>query len=78
MAMPIDEEIRCIIADVLGLEASLIGADAGIAQTPGWDADRHLAIVIGVERSFAMDFDFAEVQAMTTFPAIVDHVAAKL
>lgn len=78
MELPVDEAIRCIIADVLGVEASLIGRGAGMATTPGWDADRHYDIVLGVEKSFGLDFAAAEIDSMTTFPAIVEQVVARM
>ncbi len=78
MELAVDEAIRCIIADVLGVEASLIGRGAGMATTPGWDAHRHYDIVLGVEKSFGLDFEVAEIEGMTTFPAIVERVVARM
>lgn len=78
MERKIDGIIRCIAADVLGVEASLIAPGAGRGATPGWDTATHLDIVVAIESDFGLEFADSDIRSATTLAALVDLVMARL
>jgi acyl carrier protein len=68
--MPMDEQIRAILAEVLRLPAERVGADAAIGTVPNWDSTAHMRMMIALEDAFGIDLDESRMVEMTSFAKI--------
>jgi acyl carrier protein len=74
----LEQRIREILADILGLDLAQIGDHTAFDRTPGWDSANHINLVVALEEEFAIALDVADIEAMLSFPDIVSTVEAKL
>lgn len=74
----LEQRVRGILADILGLDLTQIDDDATFNRTPGWDSANHINLVIALEEEFAISLDVAEIDTMLTFMDVVRTVEAKL
>jgi acyl carrier protein len=66
------------MADVLDLNVDAIDDDTSADNTPNWGSANHIQLVLALEEEFSMSFDVAEIEAMVSFPAIVQALQSKL
>ena len=74
----LEERIRDIVADILGMDAAQIDDRAGFDRTPGWDSANHINLVVALEQEFSITLDVADIDTMLTFDDVVRTVEAKL
>lgn len=73
----IDERLRIILADVLGLDAGAITDATAAGEVKAWDSVRHLQLVLAIEGEFDLAFDPEEIPTLTSAGAIQQALAAK-
>ena len=74
----IEQRVREILADILGIDALRINDATAFDRTPGWDSANHLNLVVALEEEFSITLDVSDIDAMLTFPDVVQTVEAKL
>lgn len=74
----LEESVRQVMADVLGLEPAQINDDTSTTNTPTWDSANHIQLVVALEQEFNVSFDVDEFESMLTFPDVVQALQAKL
>lgn len=74
----VDERVREILADVLGLDPSDVTERTSTETVEEWDSLGHLTVVLALEEEFHVSFDDEETLAVTTFSAIGAVVRGKL
>jgi len=74
----LEQRIREILADILGIDTAQVGDRAAFDRTPGWDSANHINLVVALEEEFSISLDVAEIDTMLTFPEVVRTVEAKL
>lgn len=74
----LEESVRQVMADVLGLEPARINDDTSPHNTPTWDSANHIQLVVALEQEFNVSFDVDEFESMLTFPDVVQVLQAKL
>jgi acyl carrier protein len=74
----IEQQVRQILADVLGLDPAEIGPDTSPDTVKKWDSLQHLTIVLSLEEEFEIAFDEEETLQVTSFPLIVAAVGERL
>jgi acyl carrier protein len=72
------DELRTLIADILGIDASRIGPDSGPGTIDNWDSLAHLSIVTAVEERFGVRFSMTDVREISTFGALESALRARL
>ena len=78
MSADIEQRIREILADILGLDPARIGDDAELGTTPGWDSANHITLVLSLEDEFSIALEAADIDTMITFSDVVRTVEGKL
>jgi acyl carrier protein len=74
----LEERIREILADILGIGTAQVDERTAFDRTPGWDSANHINLVVALEEEFSISLDVAEIDTMLTFPEVVRTVEAKL
>jgi len=74
----LEQRIREILADILGIDAAQIDDRTAFDRTPGWDSANHINLVVALEEEFSIALDVAEIDAMLSFPDVVSTVEGKL
>lgn len=54
--MSIEEKIRKIMSEILGVKENEIEEDSAIGDLANWDSLNHLKIVASIEREFGIQF----------------------
>ena len=65
-----NEKLKRIVADTLGLDAAEIGNDASMKTVESWDSVAHLNIVMSVEGAFSVSFSPEQVLELTSLRAL--------
>jgi acyl carrier protein len=65
-----NERIRKVISDVLGVPAAAIGDDASPKTIESWDSLRQMSLIVALEAEFDVLFDDAVVTSLQSFGAI--------
>lgn len=61
-----NEQLRSIVADTLGLDATAITPDTSRGSEPAWDSLNHLRLITAVEEAFGVKLTMAQIQSITT------------
>ena len=71
------EQVRRVMADVLGLDPAAIGGDASPETIPAWDSVQHLSLVIALEEEFSVRFAPEEIEEAMSLGAIIELIRRK-
>jgi acyl carrier protein len=70
-----NDRIRKVIADVLGVPATVVGDDASPKTIESWDSLRQMSLIVALESEFNVLFDDAVVTSLQSFGAIKSALA---
>lgn len=70
-----NDRIRKVISDVLGVPAASIGDDASPKTIESWDSLRQMSLIVALEAEFDLLFDDAVVTSLQSFGAIKSAIA---
>lgn len=73
-----EEKLRRVVADALGVDASLIGPDASPRTISSWTSFNHLTIIGAVEEAFGITMTMDEIMSVTSFASLGKAVAAQI
>lgn len=68
------ESLRPILAELLGQPMPPLARQTLLAELPGWDSVAHLAMLLGLERRFAVAFKAKEMTAIATIGDLLDRL----
>lgn len=68
----LSEQVRTLVADVLGLSVAQVGEDATQETLGGWDSLGHLNIALSLEAQFAVKLSPAQIERIRSVRLIVD------
>lgn len=69
-----EDRVKTIICDVLGLELAAIHDDISMTTVEEWDSLRHMELIASLEQSFNIRLTLDQIVAMTTLPSIVSII----
>jgi acyl carrier protein len=72
------DEIKAIIADVLGVEADMIDESASMETIESWDSLAQINIVAALEQRFGVTFEVSEIETMLSYPVIVEMIESRI
>lgn len=53
--------LQTLVAEILGVDPSLVTADTGPGSIPQWDSMAHMQLVAAVEESYGVQFTIEEI-----------------
>ena len=71
-----ENDLRLILADILGIEPDSITNESSIETVKGWDSLTVMRLVLAVEGAVDFQFSDAEVSTLTSWPNVKAAVAA--
>ncbi len=71
------EKIKKIIADVCGVDVSIVNESSSVGDFPSWDSMAHLTILSTIEEELNVDFEPEEMMDFESVSDIVKAVANK-
>ena len=76
--IPLEERICRIASDVLGVPVEGLTADSSPETIVTWDSVAHLSLVLAVEQELGVQFDYDELDRLTTIGALIDAARRSL
>lgn len=74
-----EEEIKAVIADVLGVEMGALTDDLAPGDIPEWDSLRHMMLITALEKAYAIKFrreELVDVEDLADLVALVEEKRA--
>jgi acyl carrier protein len=68
------EQIKTVLANVLGVPSAQIADDASVDNMETWDSLRQIRLLMAVEEKFGVTFTDDEISNLTSLSALVDAV----
>ena len=73
-----ENELKRIISDLLGLKLEAINEDTSMQTVSEWDSLKHLALILSIEENFNVQpFSMDEIVEMTSFLKIMEVLGNK-
>ena len=69
-----EEQIRKIIADALGVDVAVITQDLGINDIPEWNSMGNMAIIAALEEKLEIESPLEDLFELTNVEAIVEEI----
>ena len=69
-----EEQIRKIIADALGVDVAVITQDLGINDIPVWNSMGNMAIIAALEEKLEIEIPLEDLFELTNVEAIVEEI----
>ena len=73
-----DEKLRVVMAETLGVEAASIGDSTEMGTFAGWDSVRHVELIVAIEKAFAISLGPDEIMEMVSFAKIRELLAGRV
>jgi citrate synthase len=70
-------QVKEVLAREWKVNADAIPDNAALNQYPAWDSLGHITILLALQSRFTLELTAETVQALTSLPRIVEHLAAK-
>ena len=65
-----ETKLRQVLADVFGVDASLIDDDASVDTIEKWDSLNHLKLVLALEDQFKVSLNEEQIVEMLNYPLV--------
>lgn len=72
------DQLRALVADILGMEANDVVAESGPGTTATWDSLAHLSIITAVEQHFDVRFSMVDIRSIDSFGSLAKALADRL
>jgi acyl carrier protein len=69
-----NEQLRNIVADTLGLDPADVTPGTSRASEPNWDSLAHLRLVTAIEEAFGVKLTMAEIQGIESAADFEAHI----
>lgn len=73
----LSEQVRTVVADVLGLPVAQVGEEASQESLGGWDSLQHLNIALSLEAQFGIQLAPAEIERIRSVRRMVELLESK-
>lgn len=69
-----EEQIKTVLASVLGIDASDINSDSSSESIEVWDSLKHMNLIVAIEDEFDVEIDDDDVPKMLSVKGIIEVV----
>jgi acyl carrier protein len=76
--MSMEDRVRQVMADILDLDADAIDESTAMESVSSWDSLSHINLCLGLEQEFQVSLEVAEIEAMLSYPDILQVLQQKL
>lgn len=74
----LEAKVKLILMDILDLEESQIDETTSAETIEAWDSVNHINIVLALENELGFSFEISEIEAMASFPKLMELVSSKV
>jgi acyl carrier protein len=74
---PLLEQVKNVFAQEWKIAPAAIPDDAALNRFERWDSLGHITIMLALQSQFSLALTAETVQALTSLPRIVEHLAAR-
>ncbi len=71
------DTLNQLLSDLFEEEAQALGDDTPFTECSSWDSLKHVELVVGIERRFAVDLSGAEIARLTCKLAVREVLTAR-
>ena len=72
------DEVKAIMADVLGIDPSSIDDNSSTDTIETWDSLAHINLVSALEQNFNVKLEVSEIETMISFSAIIETLEQRI
>ncbi len=72
-----EQRLKAIFAETLRIPAASVTENLTMDDAPEWDSLGHMDLIVTLEQSFGVDFDYGEIVKMRSVRAIREILLAK-
>ena len=72
--MTIEEQVKQIIAEALGVDSTVITQDLGINDIPEWNSMGNLAIIAALEEKLEVEIPMDDLFELTNVESIIEEI----
>ncbi len=72
------DEVKAIMADVLGIDPSSIDDSSSTDTIETWDSLAHINLVSALEQNFNVKLEVSEIETMISFSAIIETLEQRI
>lgn len=72
--MTLEEQVQQVIAEALGVDASVIKLDLGINDIPEWNSMGNMAIIAALEEKFEVEIPLEDLFELTNVQSIIVEI----
>ena len=72
------DEVKAIMADVLGIDPSSIDDTSSTDTIETWDSLAHINLVSALEQNFNVKLEVSEIETMISFSAIIETLEQRI
>lgn len=73
----LSQQVRTVVADVLGMPVSQVGEEASQETLGGWDSLQHLNIALSLESRFGVSLSPDEIEQIRSVGRMVELLESK-
>ena len=77
MVNKIEDQIKNVVADVLGVSVDEVNDDLSPTTVTTWDSLKHMNLVVALEEEFEVMFTVEEIGKMMNYSSIVGCINSK-
>jgi len=74
----LEQQVKQVIADILGVDPDSVDVSTAKDSTASWDSLNHINLVVALEQEFQVSFDVTEIESMLSFSDILETLERKL
>lgn len=72
--MTLEEQVQLVIAEALGVDASVITLDLRINDIPEWNSMGNMAIIAALEEKFEVEIPLEDLFELTNVQSIIEEI----
>jgi acyl carrier protein len=77
MTEDLQARLQGVVADIFDISESAVTPQLSGLNCEAWDSGRHIALIIAVEQNFGVKFSILEIEAATSFGALLATLRRK-
>ena len=70
-----DDKIKEIISNVLGIDKADVNAESSSETLYNWDSLNHMNLIVALEEEFDIEFDAGDISELMSFTSIKEAIS---
>ena len=77
MSSNLEETVKNLMADIFGVDPSLIDDHCSRETLEQWDSANHISLIFALETEFGISFEVAEIESMLSLRDVIEILESR-